>query len=238
MIEYTEETHLIAAGTYLCGMHFVSKLISYIFHPLILVYVLVLLSYSLDKFGYYITDERAVGAMLIMDFFLLVMFPMIAVGLLVGLKMISGFHMKKREDRIGPLLITMAFYIWFFINTKDNGSYPDSLRFVALGAALSVGLAFFINNFSKISLHAIGASSFCVALILLFFHLNQPFLDIDLFIIGGYRVSAIFVVILSLLIAGAVGSSRLYLKAHVPQEVYGGYIVGVVAQVVAFRVIM
>ena len=219
-------------------MHSAARLISYIFHPLILVYVLVLITYWMDKFGYYITDTHAVGAMLIMDFFLLVMFPILIVAMLVGLKMISGFQMVKREDRIGPLLITMAFYIWFFINTKDNPSYPDSLRFVALGAALSVGLAFFINNFSKISLHAIGASSFCIALILLFFRLNQPFVDIDLYFIGGYRLSAIFVIFLSLVIAGAVGSSRLYLKAHEPQEVYGGYIVGVVAQLAAFRLIM
>lgn len=219
-------------------MHLIAQFISYIFHPLILVYVLVLISYSMDQYGYYITDERAVGAMLIMDFFLLVMFPVVAVALLVGLKMISGFHMEKREDRIGPLLITMAFYIWFFVNTKDNGSYPDSLRFIALGAALSVGLAFFINNFSKISLHAIGASSFCIAITLLFFQLNQPFLDIDLYMIGGYRVSAIFVIFLCVVIAGAVGSSRLFLKAHVPQEVYGGYVVGIIAQIVAFRLIM
>lgn len=219
-------------------MQAVAKITSYIFHPLVLVYLLILLGYWMDKFGYYISEPRAIGAMLIMDFFILVMFPVLAVAMLRGLKMISSFKMEKREDRIGPLIITMAFYIWFFINVKDNGSYPDSLRFIALGSTLSVGLAFFINNFSKISLHAIGASSFCTGLIMLFFKLNKSFIDIYILGVGGYRVSAIFVIFLSVVIAGLIGSSRLYLKVHQPDEVYGGYIVGIIAQIIAFRIIM
>lgn len=219
-------------------MRSIAQLISFVFHPLFLVYALVLMAYWIDRFGYYINDERAVGAMLIMDFFILVLFPGISIAMMVGLKMISGFSMKKREDRIGPLIITLSLYIWFFINVKDNASYPDTLRFVSLGATLAIGLAFFINNFSKISLHTIGAGSMAVALFILTFVQERPFIDIDLLIIGGFRVSSIFVVLMSVLIAGLVGSSRLYLKAHEPHEVYGGYLVGCIAQLIAFRIIM
>ena len=176
--------------------------------------------------------------MLIMDFFLLVLFPLIGVAMLAGLKMISGIQMKKREDRIGPLIMTLAFYIWFFINVKNGSSFPDTLRFVSLGATLSVGLAFFINNFTKVSLHTIGASSLCVALALLLIEKKSTFIDIDLYLIGGFRVSAIFVLLLCIVMAGAVGSARLYLKAHSPEEIYGGYFAGALAQIIAFKIIM
>ena len=219
-------------------MKAVSKLISIIFHPLLLVFVLMVMAYWIDKYAYYLSEPKEVGLLMIMNFALLVLFPVVGVAMLAGLKMISGITMPNREDRIGPLIITLVFYIWYFINIKNSPTYPDSLRFVALGAALSVGLAFFINNFSKISLHAIGASSFCVALIILLLTSGSQYVDIDLLGIGGFRVSAIFVLLLCILLAGAVGASRLYLKAHKPEEVYGGYLVGVVAQIIAFRIIL
>jgi len=168
----------------------------------------------------------------------LVLFPAICIAMLVGLKMISGFKMKKREDRIAPLIITLSLYIWFFINVNNNVSYPDSLRFVALGITISVGLAFFINNFTKISLHTIGVSSMTVGLAILLLSQKRSFIDIDLMDVGGYRVSSIFVLLLSVFIAGSVGSARLYLKAHRPQEVYGGYLIGSIAQIIAFMIIM
>jgi membrane-associated phospholipid phosphatase len=37
------------------------------------------------------------------------------------------------------------------------------------------------------------------------------------------------------LLAGLVGSSRLYLKAHQPMQVYGGFIIGIIAQFIALR---
>lgn len=173
-----------------------------------------------------------------MAFALLVLFPLVAVLIMNGLNMISGISMPLREDRIGPLIITLTFYIWFFININSSAYYPDTMRFIALGATLSVGAAFFINNFSKISLHAVGASSFFVALAFLLINNGKGFVDINLFSIGGFRVSAIFVLLISLVIAGAIGSARLYLKAHSVQEVYGGYLIGAITQIIAFRIMI
>ena len=190
----------------------------------------------INPYEYYTSGSFATGAMHFMNFFLLVLFPAFGVAMLAGLKMISSIRMPEREDRIGPLLITLSFYIWYFINIKDNVAYPDTHRFVALGATLSVALGFFVNNFNKISLHAIGASSFLTSLFLLLFSLQTSFIDIHLPLLGSYRLSSIFVLLITVVMAGAVGSSRLYLKAHSPQEVYGGYILGVFSQIVAFRI--
>ena len=154
--------------------------------------------------------------------------------MLFGLKMIKDINMPNREDRIGPLIITLGFYIWFFINIYNNSSFPDTLRFTALGITLTTGIAFFINNFSKPSLHAAGAGSFVMAFGLLLFTTKTP--QITLF--GDMSISTIFAFLLCICIAGLIGTSRLYLKAHTPQELFGGYSVGIIAQIIAYRIIM
>lgn len=196
------------------------------------------MSYWIDQYSYYITEPRAIGAMMIMNFFLLVVFPAISIAMLSGLNIISGITMPKREDRIIPLIITLSLYIWYYINIMNNASLPDSLRFVALGLCLAVGGAFFINNFAKISLHTVGASGFVMALGLLLLSFRKSYIEIDLGLAGEYRVSAIFTFLGCIIMCGLVGSSRLYLKAHRPQEVYGGFILGALAQIVAYRIMM
>ncbi len=218
-------------------MKVLAKIVSWIFHPLILVLLLIFLAYCLDGYNYYFNDSRAIDAFFFMNFFLLVLFPLVGVGMLVGLKMISGFTMDNREERIGPLIITLAFYIWYFINIKDNPVFPDSLRMVVLGITIAAGLAFFINNFTKISLHSVGAGSFLTAIIILIYSTKTSFIDIQFWELASFRLSSIFVLLLSVILAGIIGSARLYLKAHRPSDLYAGYLVGFIAQVAALRII-
>lgn len=222
----------------LSDMRGLAKIVSGAFHPLFLAFILILLAFQVDKYGYYITDERGVGAFLIMSFFMMVVFPAISIGLLAGLNFISHITMPNREDRVIPLIITLSLYIWYYVNVSHNAALPTSLRFVTLGLCLAVGSAFFINNFTKISLHTVGVAGLTMALGLLFMSLRTTYIDLDFSLLGEYRVSAIFVLLGCVILCGLVGSARLYLKAHEPQEVYGGYIVGFLAQIIAYRIIM
>ena len=49
---------------------------------------------------------------------------------------------------------------------------------------------------------------------------------------SGANEIILFIVLLS----GAVGTARLYLKAHNEQEIYGGYVVGILSQMIAYRI--
>jgi len=216
-------------------MKFFYRGVSYIFHPLFLYFYLVLIAFAIDKYGYRIDNSRAIEAMLIMTFFILVMFPLLSTFLFKGLGLIPDFKMKDKKDRIGPLIATLIFYIWFFVNVKNNTTVPDTLRFVALGGAISLGLAFFINNFSRISLHAVGAGAFLLSIILLVLHTNSSSFVFTLPLIGSYRVSSIFVIFLAVIISGLIGTSRLSLKAHTAEDLFGGYVVGIFSQVIAYN---
>lgn len=198
-------------------------------------FLLVLLAYHIDYYNYFISDERQHGAFLIISFLTLAIFPLLTVVLLRALDFIKSFQMHEKQERILPLLISCLFYIWYFVNLKDNTVYPDSLRAIALGAAITVTSCFFINNFSKISLHSAAAGAFVFGVILLFIYTNTGYIALDNII--NYRLSSIFVIFLSILLAGLVGTARLSLNAHKLDDLYGGYLVGIISQLAAFKII-
>ncbi len=214
-----------------------AKVISFLFHPVFLYFYLVSLAYFIDTNGYRLNGEKAVGLLFIMTFFTLILFPLISVGLLKGLQFIPSFTMPKKEHRIGPLIATSIFYLWYYINVKNNISFPISLESIALGSAIAVGTAFFINNFSKISLHTVGAGSFLMALILLIFSTESSYIIVNIFS-TSLQVSVLMILFFSILLTGLIGSARLILKAHRLDDILGGYIVGILAQLFAFNIVM
>jgi len=184
-----------------------AKIISVLFHPLFLFFYLIVIAYHFDPYGYQSTHPKAIGLMFIMSFFTLVLFPAVTVALLKALNFIPSFSMPDKEHRIAPLIGTCVFYIWYFVNVKNNVAFPPSLVFVALGGAIATGLAFFINNFSKISLHAVGSGAFLMAIAVLAFYTGSKSLSIDAGYLGHYEVSTIILIIGSIVLAGLIGSA-------------------------------
>jgi membrane-associated phospholipid phosphatase len=122
-----------------------------------------------------------------------------------------------------------------FRNFLGNAQVPNGFSAFLLGAAIGLFIAFFINIFSKISAHAVGMGGLLgmvVITLLLFSH--DTFL-VHLGAIGIYEVSMYWVLMLTVLLAGLVGTCRLILQAHEPTDLYGGYLVGFVSQFIALR---
>lgn len=224
--------------TYLCTMIVFSRVISYLFHPLFLFFYLVVISYFMDPFAYHLDGPKALGLLFIMSFFTLILFPVVTILLLKALNFIPSIQMPEREHRIAPLIGISVFYIWYFVNIKNNVAFPETLSFIALGGAIAVGLAFFINNFSKISLHAVGAGAFLMGIGILIFYKASPMVRFDFGSMGAVEISSTMLLMTSLLLAGMICTARLYLGAHKTDDLYGGFIVGSVAQLIAFNVIL
>lgn len=98
-------------------------------------------------------------------------------------------------------------------------------------------MALMINSFTKISLHTIAMGGLTAGIMFIIFnwtygtvHIPFPWFNFQL------RISDRLVAMIVVILAGAVGSSRLYLKAHREDEIYGGYLVGVLSQIIAFRI--
>ena len=124
-----------------------------------------------------------------------------------------------------------------FVNFKGNQAVPDLFVSFILGSVLAIFISFFINNFTKLSLHMVGMGGLILALILMKTQLDYNSLYIKIMDWFGMAISIDFLIIIAVLLAGLTASSRLYLKAHVPQEIYLGFFVGILTQLFAFNII-
>lgn len=229
----------LSLNDYFCSMlKFFSKAISYLFHPLFLFYGLLYLVYMINPFAFRISERKELNITWIMAFIIVVLFPLITTLLMRGLKLVSSLEMVDPKERIGPMIATIVFYVWFFVNIKDNPSYPVALSVVALGGTIALCLSFFINNFSKISLHTVGAGSFVMGIMILLFNFSSPRIIFSVLHWGRYEISPMIIMASAIIMAGAIGSARLYLDAHRPADIYSGYLIGLFSQIVAFKILV
>ena len=153
-----------------------------------------------------------------------------------ALGMISSFEMKDRNERIGPYIITGIFYLWIFRNILDNPDIPFAYSVFVLGATIGLFVAFFINLFSKISMHAVGMGGMLgmVVLIMTFFNYSSFVIPIG----DGIQMSINTLFMLVILLTGVVGTSRLLLGAHEIRDLWGGFVVGFGTQIIAYQVLI
>lgn len=136
--------------------------------------------------------------------------PILISYILVRRGLIHSFEMAKREERVIPyisnaILMVVAYYM------MRKLMLPKIFYLMILGASAAVVIAVIINLKWKISIHMIGIGAFVGT----FFGLSA-FMMIDLR----------FPILLSILIAGLLGSARLTLGAHSSMQIYAGFFVG------------
>lgn len=214
-----------------------AQVISVLFHPLLIVtYMLVLLLLiNPYLFGVYSIGDQF-SRILILQVFLSTFFiPGFAVAMLRFTGLVNSLEMKTKQERIGPYVITGMFYIWMFRNFLGNAQVPTAFSAFLLGAAIGLFIAFFINIFSKISAHAVGMGGLLGMVVITLLLFSYDTFLVSLGTLGTYQVSMLWVLMLTVLLAGLVGTCRLILQAHEPTDLYGGYLVGFVSQFIALR---
>lgn len=180
------------------------------------------------------SDDKQGIALHFLVFGMSVFFPIISVLAMRAAGLMKSIYMEDKQDRIGPMIACITFYVWLFLNYKQFGVGPAIFIATSLGATISLALSFFINNFSKISLHSVGAGGLIGAMVI--YRVAVP-TSVYLLHIGDHTlsISPNIVLALILVIGGMIGTSRLILGAHRVEDVYGGYIVGILSQVAAYR---
>lgn len=145
--------------------------------------------------------------------------------------------MTAQQERIIPLIITAMFYSWLFINIKSNTYVPLIFSSFVLGATIAIFISFFINNFSKISLHTVGMGGLVAMIFILYISYGYNDFILNLGFLGMYRIHLSLFLILGVLLAGAVGAARLYITDHNTSDIYGGYLVGLTSQLIAYIIL-
>ena len=200
-------------------MQIAAKLISYILHPLFIpVYFFLFLVY---QFPYEFTVSMAfeLKLKLISTFIMTAFFPAFAVFLLWRLNFIHSIFLKTQKERIIPFFITMFFYWWMYYLGRTMKDQPQMLKVFYFGIFISTAIGVIINNFIKISLHAIAMGSAMMAIILCSFFYHTPLSE---------AISIITV------LTGVVCTARFIVSNHTNEEVYTGISVGIICQILAY----
>ena len=194
------------------------KIISYLFHPLLLPLFGLFIIFNIDEMNLWIPSMEQKLFLYTVTFIATFLMPVMNALLLLRLKIISSLEMQTRQERKIPYLITAIFYFaeaWFLMRTD----VPVLIKALMFGATLLVVSVLLINLFWKISAHMVGIGGLIGMMIAISFRLQ-----IDLH----------FILILLFLIAGLVAFARLKLSAHSSAEVYTGFILGVIVQLILF----
>ena len=202
-----------------------ARFFSIIFHPILMpLYSFFVIVFSFPYLYINVPTKiwnLSIGLLL----FMTCIFPSIMVLVLKKLQIVDDLDISVRKQRILPYMLFLLFYLMSFLMFKPKEVVSliyiqDYLiATVLLGATISIIISFFLNNFLKVSIHTTAAANlfaFCA-------------------LIGKVSSKNLFsLILLTFLILGLVGASRIYLKAHTTKEVIVGIISGVIGQTLAF----
>ena len=194
-----------------------SKILSFVFHPVLMpTYAILLLLYFSKVFSQFMPIEQKTHLINFTLIFTLLL-PLLGVFLLKKLKIVSSIYMENQKERKWPLLIAISSYYLLFRMFEFLYIHPIIIKLV-LGAILILFLAVIISNFWKISLHMLGIGGVFGA-----------FLAFQ-YLFGG----KLFLIILLLLCSGLVAYARINENAHTLKQVYLGFLVGACAEFLIF----
>jgi len=189
-----------------------ANLISYVFHPLILSTVLmIVLFYFTPALLQPINAANALpvlGAIFVLTFLI----PIFSIGMLKITKSISSIKLEDHRERFMPFFFIAVYYGLTAYLFAYKLQLSEVVVVVFCATAAVILLVAVISLGYKISAHAAGAWG--VVGYLVSIHFKFP---------GG---NLLYPLIASILIAGLISSSRLAVNSHQPSEVYLGGLLG------------
>lgn len=199
------------------SLRFISRVISYIFHPLFVpLYVGWFLIYEARLFPDRSEWQKTI--VLIQFFIYYTFLPMMTTFLCKALGFIESIELKTQKDRIIPYIVCEIYFFWGWYVFK-NLHFPALFVMFGLAVFLATSLGLIINAYIKVSMHAIS-----VGVLSTFIFISGTMTTMNY----GPYISVAF------LIAGLTGTARLIDSNHTTREIYTGYFIGILTQVVAY----
>jgi len=197
---------------------FIYKLISYVFHPLLFSFLGSFLYLYLSP--KHILKEQEYIILLIV-FVSTYIVPILLLAILKRVNMISDYHLRNIEERKFPVLffIMLSFLLG---RAMVSTQIADLLAFSFFGVAFALSFTYLLFNIKvKTSLHTLGIGGIIGFVMVMSYEYRLNFNSL---------LAGLFI------IAGLIGVSRLALNAHRPKEIYIGFVLGLISQVISFQI--
>ena len=136
----------------------VAHIFSLLFHPLLILTSALLFLLAVNPYAFSVRDlaDRRAVLLLLSVFTTSFMLPAFGVGLMKPLGLIKSLQLEDKMERIGPYILSGVFYLWLYKNLASGEHAPPLFNSFVLGTTIALFFAFFINIFTKISVHAVG----------------------------------------------------------------------------------
>ncbi|MBI9069398.1 MAG: hypothetical protein JEZ09_19020 [Salinivirgaceae bacterium] len=182
--------------------------VSFVFHPVFMPLVGIFIILSLSHLAMLPFEGKK--AILLIVAITTLFFPLAVLPVLYYQKLITKITVTERKERLLPMFLTILFY-YFGYYILHKYSAPVYLQHFLLATILSISLASIIHLKWKISTHMIGIGGILGLLSSMGFLFQTHFSNLMMLVI---------------LSAGLIGTSRLYLKEHNHLQIYSGFILG------------
>lgn len=188
----------------------IAKLISYLFHPLLMPTYGFAIIFFTDNYISTFTSFTLKLIILSVTFIFTFLLPTVNALILLKMGRIKSLEMETPKERIMPFASTALYYFALFY-LFYNARFPNIFNLLILGAAISILLAILISLKWKISAHTVGIGGVAGAILGIGYRLQ---LDLH------------FILMPLLLLSGIVAYARLKLNSHSPAQVYSGFVLG------------
>ena len=197
---------------------FFAHFFSYVFHPLFIpVYVTYFIAFIHP--GYFAGYNAMQKIWIIIRVaYTMAFFPFITVLLLKAIGFSKSIFLKTQQERIIPYIACGIFFFWAYLVFRNQPEIPKILTAFTFGVFLSSSAALLANIRMKISMHAIGMGGL-LGVFLVIMTQNNMLMTVPLLV--------------ALLLAGLVCTSRMIVSDHTQKEIYAGLLVGLACQLVA-----
>lgn len=198
-----------------------AEIISVICHPVFFPLVMTYVLYKLAPASFEGVPQKQLGLWFLSIGITAVFFPLFSIALMKPLGFIESFKMPTAKERTIPLMAAMIFYFWVshVFNSMPGTPVPLILKVFLLGNFWGIILIFLVNIFTKISMHTSTAGGMIGIMTVLT-------------IISPADMTIPFLV--SIVIAGIIGTARMILGAHQRGDIWLGYIIGILVQLAAY----
>ncbi|MGM0407172.1 MAG: PAP2 family protein [Bacteroidota bacterium] len=198
---------------------FFAKLFSFLFHPLLMPAIGVIILFNSGSILEFLPFE-AKKIIFIIVLISTTILPLTFLPFFIFQKIIKSIYMESNKERLVPFFITSILYFFSYYLLIRLGA-PKTINVFMLASATSVFLLFLLSIKWKISAHMLGIGGLTGALIAVSFRLN---INIEFFIIAA------------ILVSGVLGYSRLKLEKHNQFDVYAGWFTGLMVTALVISV--
>lgn len=190
-----------------------SNILSWVLVPILMPVYASILAFNLSVLSFTGVGTRIVFTLIVMAFNMAV--PAVLILLLKKLGIVRDVGLNNRDERFIPYLICIACLIGTALFMAYKGAPAWFVMFFFGGAAAGI-VEVVINRWWKISVHAAGIAGIVAMLVhLMIFDYTMPGIQTWL--------------VISLVLAGLLGSARVWLGRHTVWQVLAGYAVGFAA---------